>query len=115
MASKVSDTISATTTGAKNPGTLTTFPALGGSVHMKLSTGTATVRVRMWNIAGAPETVATFTFPVPATNADGMPNANVGAMSDMCQIYGQALDFDYYVDAIAGGGTLDIDFRGTEV
>ena len=70
MGTKLTDTLTAvTTTGTKNPATLTRWPEFGATAQVALSgVGvSATVRLVAWVIGGKPETLATFNLSATRT------------------------------------------------
>ena len=98
---KVDTLTGVTTTGTKNPATLTRFPELGGTAHVALSGSgvSATVRFTAWNIATNPLTLATFTLSA-ADPTGAVP------------VFATYSDFAWEVDAVSDSGGLTLVFEG---
>ena len=106
MATKLTDVVTTTTSGAKAPASLTKFPEFGATASVALSAGSAVVQLRAWNITGFKEVLGTFTLPVPA----GSPKAT--DMFDSLPVFSTWDQFDWNVTAISGGGTLTMKLVG---
>jgi hypothetical protein len=105
MASKLTDTLTGvTTTGTKNPATLTKFPELGGTFQAALSgSGTsATVRLTAWNIGANPLTLATMTL-------------SSGTPSEAVPVFATYDDWAWEVDAVSDSTGLTLTCVGVGV
>ncbi|MBE7419851.1 MAG: hypothetical protein HS128_19265 [Ideonella sp.] len=113
MATKLIDSQSTGSTGVKAPAMLTKWPEGGASAQVALSGGAgggaAVVRLRVGNIVGTKEDIATFTLPVPA----GEPNA--GSLHDIAVIPATFDEWDWVVDSLTGGGALALALVGLGV
>lgn len=113
MGTKLTDTQDVTTTGAKNPATLTKFPEYGATFSAALQAGgtqTATVQLRAWNnnMSAQPEVLATFVLPV----SGGLKN---GDLFDSQPVYATYDDWDWNVIALGAGATLRLSCVGVGV
>lgn len=113
MGTKLTDTQDVTTTGVKNPATMTKFPDFGATFSVALQAGgtqTATVVLRAWNtsLSAQPEILATFVLPV-------VGGAKNGDLFDSLPIFSDWDDWDWNVTALGAGATLRLSAVGVGV
>lgn len=110
MAVHMFDTQDVTTSGVKNPATLTKFPEFGGTASVAVAggTATATVQLRAWNDPDAKEILVTFVLPVTG-------GAKAGDLFDSAVIAAQWEDFDWNVTALGAGATLTLTLSGSGI
>jgi hypothetical protein len=110
MAQHYLDTQVVTTTGQKDPATLSKWPEFGGTASVKVSGGTptATVQLRAWNISGAVEILAQFVLPVPS-------GAKTGDLFDSVVVASQWEDFDWNVISLGAGASLTLALSGSGI
>jgi hypothetical protein len=105
MATKLTDTLTGiSTTGTKNPSTLTKWPEFGATAQVALSgVGvSATVRLTAWVIGGKPETLATFVL-------------NAAKTYDSVPIFSTWDDWAWEVDAVSDATGLTLALVGVGV
>lgn len=106
MATRVSETISITTTGVKTPATVVQFPLGGATVSLHAPAATegspVEVQVRAWNISAAKEVLATIRLPVP----DGM---KAGDLFDSVPVFSIWKNWDLNVLSVNGTVTAAIE------
>jgi hypothetical protein len=100
MTVKYTDTQTVTTTGVKNPATLTKWPEGGATASVGLTAGTATVELRTWVNSSDKEVLATFML--------GGAEPMFGTLA----VFSIWADWEWNVTAISGGGTLRLDLTG---
>lgn len=114
MGTKLTDTQTQTTTGVKDPATLTKWPEYGATATVNMEAGgtqTATVQLRAWNYTtGTPvkEVLATFVLPV----VGGLKN---GDLYDSLPVYSTWDDWDWNVVSLGAGGTVRLSLTGVGV
>jgi hypothetical protein len=114
MGTKLTDTQTQTTTGAKDPATLTKWPEYGGTATVAMEAGgtqTCTVQLRAWNTSigsGQKEVLATFVLPV----VGGPKN---GDLFDSLPIFSTWDDWDWNITALGASATVRLSFVGVGV
>lgn len=113
MGTKLTDTQTATTTGAKNPATLSKWPEYGATATVAMEAGgtqTATVQLRAWNNGASSfkEVLATFVLPV----SGGVKN---GDLFDSLPVFSTWDNWDWNVVSIGASATVRLSLVGVGV
>lgn len=100
-----------TSIGPYEPATLTKWPELGATAQVSLSAAgvSAVVRLVAWVIPSKPETLVTFTLPIPS----GQEAA--GQRWDSCPVFSTWKGWRWEVDAVNDSVGLTLGLQGVGI
>lgn len=108
MAQHLSDTQTATSTGIKNPATLSKWPEGGATASVGVAGGTPTAVIELWvwNNSAMKERIASFTLPVP------VGEDKAGDLYDSLPVSSIWEDWEWNIVELGSGATATLTLVG---